>query len=75
LNAWKAACHGVEPYLLDGFLPYVSLFAGFYSLAIQFHLGPAALYRAKESGAIVVFVAFIALTFLEMFVLGTAVGF
>jgi hypothetical protein len=33
------------------------------------------LYTAKESRAIVVFVAFISLTFIEMFVLGTTVGF
>jgi hypothetical protein len=75
LNAWKAACYGIGPCLLGGFLPYVSLFAGFYSFAIQFYLGPKILYKAKESRAIVVFVAFIALTFVEMFVLGSTVGF
>ncbi len=75
LNAWKAACYGTGPCLLGGFLPYVSLFAGFYSFAMQFYLGPMTLYRAKQSRAIVVFVAFIALTFVEMFVLGTTVGF
>lgn len=75
LNAWKAACYGAEPCVLGGFLPYVSLFAGFYSFAIQFYLGPKTLYRAKESRAIVVFVAFIALTFIEMFILGTTVSF
>lgn len=75
LNAWKAACYGVGPCLLGGFLPYISLFAGFYSFAMQFYLGPMALYKAKESKAIVIFVAFIALTFIEMFVLGTTVGF
>jgi len=74
LDAWKAACYGVEPCLLGGFLPYVSLFAGFYSFAIQFYLGPMTLYKAKEGRAIAVFVVFIALTFIEMFVLGTTVG-
>ncbi len=44
LNAWKAACYGVGPCLLGGFLPYISLFAGFYSFAMQFYLGPMALY-------------------------------
>ena len=75
LNAWKAACYGIGPCLLGGFLPYISLFAAFYSFAIQFYLGPMILYSAKESRAIVVFVALIALTFIEMFVLGTTVGF
>jgi hypothetical protein len=75
LNAWKAICYGVGPCLLGGFLPYVSLFAGFYSFAMQFYLGPKTLYRAKDGRAIVVFVAFIALTFIEMFVLDTTVGF
>ena len=75
LNAWKAACYGLGPCLLGGFLPYVSLFAGFYSFAMQFYLGPMTLYNAKQSRAIIVFVAFIALTFIEMFVVGTTVGF
>ena len=74
-NAWKAAAYGVGPCLLGGFLPYISLFAGFYSFAMQFYLGPMTLYKAKESRAIAIFVAFIALTFIEMFVLGTTVGF
>ena len=75
INAWKSACYGVGPCLLGGFLPYISLFAGFYSFAMQFYVGPRELYKAKESRAIVVFVALIALTFIEMFVLGTTVGF
>ncbi len=75
LNAWKAVCYGLGPCLLGGFLPYISLFAGFYSFAMQFYLGPMTLYRAKESRAIVVFVAFVAWTFIEMFVFGTTVGF
>ncbi len=75
LNAWKAVCYGLGPCLLGGFLPYVSLFAGFYSFAMQFYLGPMTLYNAKQSRALVVFVAFIAWTFIEMFVAGTTVGF
>jgi len=75
LNAWKAACYGVGPCLLGGFLPYVSLFASFYSFSMQFYIGPMILYEVKEGRAIIVFVAFIALTFIEMFVLGTTVGF
>jgi len=75
LNAWKAACYGVGPCLLGGFLPYISLFAGFYSFAMQFYIGPRELYKAKESRAIVIFVVMIVLAFIEMFVLGTTVGF
>lgn len=75
LNAWKAACYGVGPCLLGGFLPYISLFAGFYSFAMQFYFGPMTLYKAKESRAIIVLVVFITLTFIEMFVAGTTVGY
>ena len=75
LNAWKAVCYGLGPCLLGGFLPYVSLFAGFYSFAMQFYLGPMTLYNAKQGRAIIVFVALIAWTFIEMFVTGTTVGF
>lgn len=75
LNAWKAACYGVGPCLLGGFLPYVSVFAGFYSFAMQFYLGPMVLYRAKEGRAIIVFVVFITMVFIEMIVSGTTVGF
>jgi hypothetical protein len=75
LNAWKAACYGVGPCLLGGFLPYIALFAAFYSFAMQFYLGPRELYSAKESRAIMIFVALIALTFIEMFVFGSTVSF
>jgi len=75
MNAWKAVCYGLGPCLLGGFLPYVALFAGFYSFAMQFYLGPMTLYNAKQGRAIIVFVALIALTFIEMFVRGTTVGF
>ena len=74
LNAWKALCYGIGPCLLGGFLPYISLFAGFYSFAMQFYLGPMIIYKAKEGRAIVVFTAFIAITFIQMFVFGTTVG-
>lgn len=73
LNAWKAACYGIGPCMLGGFLPYISLFAAFYSSAMQFYIGPRELYKARESRAIAIFVAMIALTFIEMFVLGTTV--
>jgi hypothetical protein len=74
LNGWKAACYGLGPCLLGGFLPYVSLFAAFYSLSMQFYLGPMTLYRVKQSKAIIIFTSFIALAFIEMFVFGTTVG-
>jgi hypothetical protein len=74
LKAWKAACYGVGPCLLGGFLPYISLFAAFYSFTMQFYLGPMTLYKAKEGRAISIYVAFIALTFIEMFISGTTVG-
>lgn len=74
LNAWKAACYGVGPCLLGGFLPYTSLFAGFYSFAMQFYIGPQELYNVKEGRALIVFVALIALTFIEMFIFGSTVG-
>jgi hypothetical protein len=75
LNGWKAMCYGLGPCLLGGFLPYISLFVAFYSFSIQFYLGPMTLYRAKEGRAIAVFAALIALSFIEMFVLGTTVSF
>ena len=74
LNGWKAACYGTGPCLLGGFLPYISLFAAFYSLAMQFYIGPMILYSAKESKAIAIFTSFVAMAFIEMFVFGTTVG-
>jgi len=74
LNGWKAACYGTGPCLLGGFLPYISLFAAFYSLAMQFYIGPMTLYSAKESRAIVIFTSFVAMAFIEMFLFGTTVG-
>jgi hypothetical protein len=74
LNAWKAVCYGIGPCLFGGFLPYVALFAGFYSFTMQFYLGPMTLYSAKEGRAILVFTSFIAMVFIEMFTTGTTVG-
>lgn len=74
LNGWKSACYGLGPCLLGGFLPYVSLFAAFYSFSMQFYLGPMTLYRTKQNRSIIVFTSFIAIAFIEMFVFGTTVG-
>jgi len=74
-NAWKASCYGVGPCILGGFLPYISLFASFYSFIIQLYMGPKTLYGVKESRAIVYLAIMLALTFIEMFTKGTTVGF
>ncbi|MFX1255255.1 MAG: YIP1 family protein [Promethearchaeota archaeon] len=75
LNAWKAVCYGVGPCVFGGFLPLISLFAAFYSFLFQLYIGPMVLYEVKESRAIIILAIFIALTFIEMFVVGTTVGF
>ncbi|MEW5760491.1 MAG: YIP1 family protein [Candidatus Thermoplasmatota archaeon] len=75
LNAWKASCYGVGPCVLGGFLPYVSLFAAFYSLILQLYIGPRVLYKVKDSRAIVFLAIILALTFIEMFTKGTTIGF
>ncbi|MCP8315284.1 MAG: YIP1 family protein [archaeon] len=75
LNAWKSMCYGVGPCILGGFLPYISLFAAFYSIMFQIYIGPKVLYKVKESRAIVLLAIIIALTFIEMFVTGTTVEF
>jgi len=75
LNAWKSSCYGVGPCVLGSFLPFISLFAAFYSLIIQLYAGPKILYVVKESRAIIYLAIIIALTFIEMFVRGTTVGF
>jgi len=75
LNGWKASCYGVGPCILGGFLPFISLFAAFYSLLLQLYIGPKILYAVKESRAIVFLSIMLALTFIEMFVRGTTVGF
>ncbi|MFX0093599.1 MAG: YIP1 family protein [Candidatus Hodarchaeota archaeon] len=74
LNAWKAVCYGVGPCILGGFLPLISLFAAFYSLMIQFYIGPEVLYKVEESRSILFISLIIALTFIEMFLIGTTVG-
>ena len=75
LNAWKSSCYGVGPCVLGGFLPFISLFAAFDSFVIQLYLGPKILYGVKESKAIIYLAIMISLTFIEMFVWGTTVGF
>jgi len=75
LNAWKSMCYGVAPVVLGGFLPYIALFAAFYSVLLQFYVGPKILYRAKESRAIFLLAIVIASAFIEMFAAGTTVGF
>ncbi|MGQ9468626.1 MAG: YIP1 family protein [Nitrososphaerales archaeon] len=75
LNAWKAICYGIGPCILGGFLPYISLFVAFYSLILQLYIGPKILYGVKESRAIVFLAIVLALTFIEMFIRGTTVGF
>ena len=74
LNGWKSVCYGLGPCILGGFLPYISLFAAFYSFSMQFYLGPMILYKVKQSKAIIIFTSFIALAFIEMFVFGTTMG-
>ena len=34
LSTWKALCYGIGLCILGGFLPYISLFAAFYSLLL-----------------------------------------
>ena len=74
LHGWKSVCYGLGPCLLGGFLPYVALFVAFYSFALQFYMGPKILYGVKDDRAIAVFTSFVALAFIEMFVVGTTVG-
>jgi hypothetical protein len=73
LNGWKATCYGVGPCLLGGFLPYIALFAAFYSLLLQFYIGPKILYEVKEWKALLFLSMIIALTFIEMFMFGTTI--
>lgn len=37
-HAWKAVCYGTAPCILGGFIPYVSLFVGFYSFLLHYML-------------------------------------
>jgi len=74
-HAWKAVCYGTAPCILGGFIPYVSLFAGFYSFLLQLYVGPKMLYNILESKALVFLALMLALTFIKMFVLGSTVGY
>lgn len=74
-SAWKAMCYGAGPCILGGFLPYISLFAAFWSLLLQFYVGPKILYKAGEGRAIIFLAAILALAFIEIFTEGTTVGF
>ncbi|MEM3406647.1 MAG: YIP1 family protein [Nitrososphaerota archaeon] len=71
LNAWKALCYGVGPCIIGGFLPYISLFAAFYSLILQFYIGPRILYQVKESRAIIFLIIILALIFIKFSIKGT----
>jgi hypothetical protein len=74
LNAWKALCYGVGPCII-GFLPYISLFAVFYSFILQFYIGPRILYQVKELRAIIFLAIMLALIFIENFTKGTTIRF
>jgi len=71
LNGWKAACYGVGPCALGGFLPYFSLFAAFYSVLMQLYMGPKVLYGVEEWKALLLLAVIMALIFVEMFIFGT----
>ena len=75
LSTWKALCYGIDPCILGGFLPYISLFAAFYSLLLQLYVGPKILHGIEESKMIVLLAVILALTFIEMFLTGTTVNF
>ena len=74
LSTWKALCYGIGPCILGGFLPYISLFAAFYSLLLQLYMGPKVLHEIKESKMIIFLAVILALTFIEMFLTGTTVN-
>lgn len=74
-NAWKAMCYGLGPCVLGGFLPYISLLVAFYAVILQIYVGPKVLYDVRESRAMFLLALTIALTFIEMFLTGTTVGF
>lgn len=71
MNGWKIACYGVGPCVLGGFLPYVALFAAFYSALLQLYVGPRTLYNVGEPKALVFLALVIAIVFVEMFAFGT----
>jgi hypothetical protein len=75
LNAWKAACYGVGPCVLLGWVPYWSPFVAVWSLLLQFYYGPKILYRMKEGIALAVLAFIVGATLLELMTKGTTVGF
>jgi hypothetical protein len=75
LHAWKAACYGVGPCVLFGWVPYWSLFVAVWSLLLQFYLGPKILYRMKEGVALMILAFIVGATLLELITKGTTVGF
>lgn len=75
LNAWKAACYGVGPCVLLGWVPYWTLFVGAWSFVLQLYLGPKVLYRMREGRALLILAFFIGATLLEFATKGTTVGF
>jgi len=74
-STWKALCYGIGPCIFGGFLPYISLFAAFYSLLLQLYIGPKILHGIEESKMILFLAAVLALTFIEMFLTGTTMSF
>jgi hypothetical protein len=75
LNAWKAACYGVGPCVLFGWVPYWSLFVAAWSLLLQFYYGPKVLYQMREGTALAILAFIIGATLLELMTKGTTVGF
>jgi len=75
LSTWKALCYGIGPCIFGGFLPYISLFAAFYSLLLQLYIGPKILHEIEESKMILFLAAVLALTFIEMFLTDTTISF
>ncbi len=75
LNAWKAACYGVGPCVLLGWVPYWTLFVGAWSFVLQLYFGPKVLYRMREGRALLILAFFVGATLLEFVAKGTTVGF
>lgn len=75
LNAWKAACYGVGPCVLLGWVPYWTLFVGAWSFVLQLYFGPKVLYRMREGRALLILAFFVGATLLEFATKGTTVGF
>jgi hypothetical protein len=75
LNAWKAACYGVGPCVLLGWIPYWSVFVAVWSLLLQFYYGPKVLYHMKEGAALIILAFIVGATLLELMIKGTTVSF